>query len=73
MRRVTDLSYVELAAIVAALQQSLYLDFVTDPVALEPQKIWNPAKAWDGADICDQLAATLAEFELVPASVVSFE
>ena len=68
MRRVTDLSYTELAAIVAVVQQSLYLDF-----AVGPQKVWNPEKAWDGADVCDQLATMLVEHELAPESIVPFE
>ena len=61
MRTAMELTRDELVAIVDALQQTLYLDFEADLT-----KIWNPDKAWDGADVCDQLAAELARFDLVP-------
>lgn len=61
MRTAQELTRDELVAIVEALQQSLYLDFEADLI-----KVWNPDKEWDGADICDQLAAELARFDLVP-------
>lgn len=65
MRPAKELSRAELATIVDALQQALYLDFDN-----RNQKIWNPDKSWDGADVCDQLALLLAEHGLVPQSVV---
>jgi hypothetical protein len=65
MRTAQDLAPDELVTIVAALQQALYLDFDTGPTP-----VWNPDKQWEGAEICDQLAAELARFDLVP-SVIS--
>ena len=65
MRPAKELSRAELATIVDALQQALYLDFDN-----RNQKVWNPDKSWDGADVCDQLALLLAEHGLVPLSVV---
>ena len=67
MRLATELSRTELAAIVDALQQALYLDFDN-----RSQKVWNPDKSWDGADVCDQLSLLLADHGLVPHSVVIF-
>lgn len=64
MRTVSDLSPAELMTIVDALQQALYLDFDA-----ELTQVWNPDKEWDGAGICDQLAAELARFDLVPLVV----
>lgn len=60
MRTANNLERDELAAIVDALQQALYLDFDA-----ELTKVWNPDKAWDGAEVCDQLAAELTRFDLV--------
>ena len=65
MRQAKELSPAELATIVNALQQALYLDFDD-----RNQKVWNPDKSWDGADVCDHLAQLLAEHGLVPQSVV---
>ena len=67
MRQAQDLSRAELVTIVDALQQALYLDFDN-----RNQKVWNPDKSWDGADVCDQLALLLADHGLVPQSVVIF-
>ena len=64
MRTARELTLAELAAIVDSLQQALYLDFDE-----KLRKVWNPNKEWDGADICDQLAAELARFDLVPLVV----
>ena len=64
MRQAQDLSRAELVTIVDALQQALYLDFDD-----RSQKVWNPDKSWDGADVCDQLALLLADHGLVPQSV----
>lgn len=64
MRTAQDLAPDELVTIVAALQQALYLDSDT-----RPTQVWNPDKTWDGAEICDQLAAELARFDLVPSVV----
>ena len=64
MRQAKELSPAELATIVNALQQALYLDFDN-----RNQKVWNPDKSWDGADVCDQLALLLADYGLVPQSV----
>ena len=61
MRTAKDLARDELVTIVATLQQALYLDFDADVT-----KVWNPDKQWDGADICEQLAAELARFDLAP-------
>ena len=65
MRQPAQLSPEELIAVVTALQQALYLDFNE-----QNQLIWNPDKQWDGADICGQLAAELASYELVPQQVI---
>ena len=65
MRTARELTRAELAAIVDSLQQALYLDFDS---ALT--KVWNPDKDWDGAEVCDQLAAELDRFDLVPLSVI---
>lgn len=65
MRNTNDLSRAELTAIVDVLQQALYLDFDS---ALT--KVWNPDKEWDGAEVCDYLAAELTRFDLVPQSVI---
>lgn len=67
MRQANELSRAELVTIVDALQQALYLDF-----ADRNQKVWNPDKSWDGADVCDQLALLLTNHGLVPHSVVTF-
>ena len=67
MRQAKELSRAELATIVDALQQALYLDFDDGN-----KKVWNPDKSWDGADVCDQLSLLLAEHGLVPQSVVIF-
>lgn len=61
MRTAKELARNELLTIVEALQQALYLDFDADLT-----QVWNPDKEWDGADLCDQLAAELARFDLVP-------
>lgn len=50
-----------LEVIVEAIQQRMYLD--------EPEKgryVWNPDKEWDGADLCQDIAAILHQYELVP-------
>ena len=65
MRTVSELSHAELACIVAAIQQALYLDFDSTQT-----KIWNPDKEWEGAEVCDRLAAELDRFDLVPQSVI---
>lgn len=65
MRQAQDLSRAELVTIGNALHQALYLDFDD-----RNQKIWNPDKSWDSADVCDQLALLLADHGLVPHSVV---
>lgn len=65
MRTVSDLSHAELACIVAAVQQALYLDSDSTQT-----KVWNPLKEWEGAEVCDQLAAELNRFDLVPQSVI---
>ena len=67
MRLATELSPSELVTIVNTLQQALYLDFNEGN-----QKVCNPDKSWDGADVCDQLSLLLAEHGLVPQSVVIF-
>ena len=66
MRQPVQLSPEELIALVTALQQALYLDFNH-----KNEPIWNPDKQWDGADICDQLAAELARVDLVPRQVIT--
>ncbi len=67
MRTAKDLTRDELVMIVTTLQQALYLDFDADVT-----KVWIPDKQWDGADICEQLAAELARFDLAPDVVTSF-
>jgi hypothetical protein len=64
MRTPHQLTRDELETIVTSLQQELYLD--TDP---QFGMLWNPNKAWNGADICGELAALLALQELVPESL----
>ena len=64
MRSPNELTRRELLAIVDGLQQALYLDFDS-----RLTKIWNPEKEWDGAEVCDYLAALLAEFALIPLTV----
>jgi len=64
MRLATELSRAELATIVDALQQALYLDFDD-----RNRKVWNPDKSWDGADVCDQLSLLPADHDLVPQAV----
>ncbi len=64
MRLATELSLLELVTIVDAIQQSLYLDFDD-----RNQKIWNPDKSWEGADVCDQLSSLLVDYGLVPQSL----
>ena len=65
MRRASELSRSELATVVDAVQQLLYLDF-TD----HNQAVWNPDKSWNGTDVCDQLSLLLTDRGLVPRSVV---
>ena len=64
MRTAQDLAPDELVMVVDALQQALYLDLDADEA-----QVWTPDKEWDGAEICDQLAAQLARFDLVPSVV----
>ena len=63
MRSPNELTRRELLAIVDGLQQALYLDFDS-----RLTKIWNPDKEWEGAEICDYLAALLAGFALIAAT-----
>jgi hypothetical protein len=56
----------ELLAIVGALQQALYLD-----LDAYETKIWNPDKPWNGAEVCDDLAALLAEYDLTAQTVTA--
>lgn len=64
MRSPNELTRRELLIIVDGLQQALYLDFDS-----RLTKIWNPEKEWDGAEVCDYLAALLAGFGLIPLTV----
>ena len=66
MRSTTELTRSELLIIVDGLQQALYLDFDS-----RLTKIWNPDKEWEGAEICDYLAALLAGFALIPLTVTA--
>ena len=66
MRAVSDLSCAELACIVTAMQQTLYLDFNSTQT-----QVWNPDKEWEGAEVCDRLAALLAQYDLVPVTVTA--
>ncbi len=66
MRSTTELTRRELLLIVDGLQQALYLDFDS-----RLTKIWNPDKEWDGAEVCDYLAALLAGFGLIPLTVTA--
>ena len=66
MRSTTELTRRELLVIVDGLQQALYLDFDS-----RLTKIWNPDKEWDGAEVCDYLAALLAGFGLIPLTVTA--
>ncbi|HEX4131085.1 MAG TPA: hypothetical protein VHZ24_13670 [Pirellulales bacterium] len=68
MRRPTGLTRDELVAIVDALQQALYLD--ADP---ELGIAWDTSKVWDGADICGEMAAVLARFDLAPERLTTFD
>lgn len=64
MQTAKDLERDELVMIVDSLLQALYLDFDADLT-----QVWNPDKEWDGADICDQMAAKLARLGLIPEAV----
>ena len=66
MRSPNELTRRELLAIIDGLQQALYLDFDS-----RLTKIWNPDKEWDGAEVCDYLAALLAGFALIPLTVTA--
>lgn len=66
MRTIQDLSHTQLDAIASLVQQALFLD-VDD----KAQLIWNPDKSWEGAEICDQLAAMLRRLRLAPSRVVA--
>ena len=61
MRRPVDLSRAALETIVDAVQQHLYLDH--DKAR---GFVWNPDKDWSGADVLEQLAGLLAQFDLSP-------
>ncbi len=62
MRFAADLSHDELLWIVQAIQSELYLDDTGNG-----SSIWNPEKEWSGADVLQNIARTLNEFDLVPA------
>ncbi len=61
MRLADQLPQAELSAIVSTVQQLLYLD--RDD---RGQCCWDPDKSWNGADVCDNLAALFAEHGLAP-------
>lgn len=62
MRLAADLTRDELIAIVQTVQAELYLDH-----SESGSSIWNPEKEWSGADVLQNIAPTLNEFDLVPA------
>jgi hypothetical protein len=66
MRSPDDLSQAERVSIARLVQQALYLDRDA-----QNQPIWNPDKSWEGADVCDNLTALLADFGLVPHDIIS--
>lgn len=66
MRLAADLTRDELIAIVQAIQAELYLDQTAGVTS-----IWNPEKEWSGADVLQNIARTLDEFELVPAEPIA--
>lgn len=68
LRRPAQLARCDLESIVDALQRALYLDFGADGTF-----VWNPEKAWNGADVCDALAAQLQKVGLVPIGVEVLE
>ena len=61
MRRTKDLKQTELAAIVTAIHEILYLD-----IGHHCQLYWNPDKEWSGADVCQDIAYVLDKHGLVP-------
>ena len=61
MRKTVDLTKKELAKIVTAVHEILYLD-----ISHHSQPYWNPDKEWSGADVCQDVAYVLDKHGLVP-------
>jgi hypothetical protein len=61
VKRPHQLSRDALLAIVAGVQERMYLD-----LDAEGREFWNPAKEWSGADICMEIQSLLHQHGLVP-------
>ena len=68
MRPVHMLTRRQLLDLASRVQQLLFLDH-----SPEQGLFWNPDKAWEGADVCAQLAALLEKYDLIPAHEEDFQ
>ena len=53
----------ELVDFVSRIQAILYLDILGD------REFWNPDKEWEGADLLDELALVMHEYQLAPPHI----